>query len=534
VDEPGPTSGSSVLRSSAQISGITLLARIAGFARWIVLGFAVGTTYLGNVYQSANLIPNVVFELLAGGMLASIVVPTFVGEMAAGRERVNELASTLANALLLVSIPLVVAGVVFAEPLFRVLLAGAPDAVREQQVQLGAWFLRFFLPQVPLYLLGILMQGLLHAHRRFVWPALGPLLSSLTVIATYLVFRAMGTDASLDDRGLQMYVLAGGTTMGVFVLTFCQLPSLLRIGIRWRPRLDHRDPVVRKAVRAGLWGAVFVGLLQLMLLVVVALANRVEGGVVAFQIANAFFELPNAIVGLPVAIALFPALSEAFVRRDERQYARLLTDGWRLASFVALPAGVALYFIAPVASETLLGWSDIADPALVAATLRGLAIGVPPWVLMATIVRGFYARGATSRPALLNGLALGVVALVGIGGSIAWDSRGTDAMRLLGSSVGLGWWVAAIAGVLLLSRAARAWSLGSAVRSLLASAARAVVVGAAVWAAVRAVGEDEPVLALAAALGAGVVVAVVLGARSPELRKTLALAGRGMQTQTDS
>lgn len=520
-----------VMRAGVQISAITFVARLAGFARWVVLGYAVGTTFLGNVYQTANTIPNIVFELVAGGLLASVLVPTFVAELDAGTQRISEIASTLANALLLVSVPLALVGIAFARPMMSALLIGVSDpALRSQQAELGAWFLRFFLPQIPLYLLGIVMQGLLHAHRRFVWPAIGPLLSSLTVIATYVTFRALAPDAALGNvQRSHLAVLAGGTTLGVLVLTFCQLPSVLALGVRWRPVLRWRDPIVRRALRAGGWGAGYLGITQLILLVVVVLANRVEGGVVAFQIANAFFELPNALIGLPLALSLYPALSEAVHRRDEARYGRLLTSGWRVATFAGVPAAVGLFLLAPTASSVLLGWAPDVRPELVSATVRGLSIGVPAWVLLSIIVRALYARGATARPFVLNTMAFAAVAVVGIGGTAVTSARGDAAMRLIGHAISSAWWVAVVAGVVVVGTLARAWDVGSALRSLAADALRAAAMGAAVWGVLRVLRGNAPgAVVLLAGVVTGVAVVAALGWRSEDLRSALTmLRGRG-------
>jgi putative peptidoglycan lipid II flippase len=485
-------------------------------------------------------VPNVLFELIAGGMLASVLVPTFVGEQAKGRERTSEIASTLANALLLVSVPLVLIGVVFARPLMELRLVGVHDPdVRVRQVELGSWFLRFFLPQIPLYLLGIVMQGVLHAHRRFVVPALGPLLSSLTVIATYVAFRRMQPGADLRTvSDAQLWVLAGGTTLGVFVLTFSQLPSVLRLGVRWRAVLSWRDPTIRKALRAGGWGAGFLGLTQLILVVAVMLANRVEGGVVAFQIANAFFELPNALIGLPVAISLFPALSEAYVRRDESRFAELLSNGWRLVLFGALPAAVGLHLLSTPITEVLLGWAPDVRPALVAGALQGLAVGVPAWLVIGSLVRALYARAATARPFVMIAVAFAAVLVVGVGGSAVVFPSGVGpggvsvaAMRILGGAISSGWILAALAGVLLLARIAPAWSARAAAGVLAEAAAIAAVMGLAVWGVLRMLAGAPQVVRLAAGAAAGAVVVGAFALRSKDLRMSLASLGARQQTR---
>ena len=525
----------SVVRSTAQISSITFIARLAGFARWVLLGYAVGTTFLGNVYQTANTIPNIIFELVAGGMLASVLVPTFVRVKDEGTARVSEVASTLANVLLMISIPLVIIGIVFARQLMTASLVGVQDPVlKAKEIELGAWFLRFFLPQIPLYLLQILMQGLLHAHRKFIWPAMGPLLSSLTVITTYVTFRHLNPHASLDNAThSQLLLLAGGTTLGVVALTFCQYPSVHRLGIRWRPALLWRDPLVRQTFRTGGWGAGYLGVTQLILLVAaVLLANRVEGGVVAYQIANAFFELPNALMGLPLALSLYPALSEAFHRGDERRYGDLLSNGWRLLVFGAIPAAVGLFLLAPTAANVLLGWTHDVRPELVSSTLQGLAIGVPPWLLLGMLVRALYARGKTAWPVVMNGLAFAVVVAVGVGGTALLSPHSTSAMRLIGTAVGLGWCASAITGVIVLARLAHGWHITDALRTLLINVARGAAMGAVVWTVLRVVRGHAPgLIVLVAAVASGLVVVVGTALRSGEIRETLAFLGRGVQTQ---
>src|SRR5436309_2206008 len=164
-DSPQTMPEPSFLGTSARVSVVTGFARVAGFARWIVLGVAVGTTYLGNTYQTANWVPNIVFDLAAGGVLSAVFVPTFVRELAHGRERGLEVASALANTFLLASVPLVLGALAFAHPIMRALTAGVADpVVRAHEVARGAWFLYFFAPQIPLYVLAMVMTGVLHAH----------------------------------------------------------------------------------------------------------------------------------------------------------------------------------------------------------------------------------------------------------------------------------------------------------------------------------------------------------------------------------
>lgn len=502
---PATEDGSGFLRASARVSVVTGIARATGFARYIVLGLAVGTTYLGNTYETANWIPNIVFELVAGGVLSAVFVPTFVRELEHGRERANEIASSLANTFLLLCVPVVIVGALGARPIMRLMTAAVEDpAVRQAQIETGSWFLYVFLPQVPLYILAMVMTGVLHAHRRFMAPAAAPLFSSLVVIAAYLTFGSLGAGADLDSvTTLQRCVLAGGTTAGVFVLAFSQLPSLLRTGIRWRPVLGWSDPAVRKALRAGLAGAAYFAIAEIGLVITLLFANRVEGGVIAYRVAFAFFDLPRAVIGIPVAAVLLPTLAERVVRSDDEGYARVWSRGWRAALMFGAPAAAGLVVLAPVLSDAILSRAPSgAAPELVGATLRMLAIGVPAFVLVEPIIRSFFARHETSPPVVMNAVSVGLCAAVIIPWTLVVEPVGARALEVIGVGIAAGHWFGVIVGTLLLARRVHAWRVGDDIRAGAASLARAALMGAVVYGAVRII--DAP-------SEAGAVIGVVVG-----------------------
>ncbi|MGH2759216.1 MAG: murein biosynthesis integral membrane protein MurJ [Actinomycetota bacterium] len=515
--------GSGFLRMSARLSVVTGAARIAGFARYIVLGVAVGTTYLGNTYETANWVPNIVFELVAGGMLSAVFVPTFVRELDQGRERGNEIASALANTFLLLSVPVVLVGAVAARPIMHLLTVAVDDPViRAQQIETGSWFLYVFLPQIPLYVFAMVATGVLHAHRRFFAPAAAPLWSSLVVISAYLTFGALGAGADLGTvTPVQRYVLAGGTTAGVLVLALSQLPSLLRTGVRWRPVLGWSDPAVRRAMRAGLAGAAYFAITEIGLIVTLVFANRVEGGVVAFRVAFAFFDLPRALIGIPLAAVLLPALTERVVRSDGGGFAELWSKGWRAAMLLGAPAAAGLVALAPVLSDALLSRSPSgASPELVASTLRVLALGVPAFVLVEPLIRSFFARHETLPPVAMNAVTVGVCIAVVVPVTLAVTPRGPQALAIIGGGVAAGHWLGVAAGVVILARRVRTWRVGEDVRVAVANVVRAVVMGVAVFALVEWLGW-APEIEVVVGVGAGIAVYVILAARRGELWRTV-------------
>lgn len=520
---PATDEGPEFLRTSARVSVVTGIARVVGFARYIVLGLAVGTTYLGNTYETANWIPNIVFELAAGGVLSAVFVPTFVRELEHGRDRGIEIASSLANTFLLLSLPVVVAGAFAARPIMRIMTVAVEDpVVRAAQIETGSWFLYVFLPQVPLYVLAMVMTGVLHAHRRFIAPAAAPLFSSLVVISAYLMFASMGAGAELDTvTPAQRYILAGGTTAGVFVLAFSQLPSVIRTGFRWRPVLGWNDPAVRRALRAGLAGAAYFAISEVGLVLTLVFANRVQGGVVAYRVAFAFFDLPRALIGIPVAAVLLPALAERFARRDGQGFARFWSRGWQAALLLGAPAAAGLVALAPFLSEAILSRAPSgAAPELVGATLRVLALGVPAFVLVEPLIRSFFARHETTPPVVMNAISVGIAATVIVTLTLAVDPQGSRALEVIGLGTAAGHWLGVAVGAFLLARRVREWRAQSDFANGARSLARAAVMGVLVYVFVRWL-DVGPEMGSILGVVVGMAAYLLLTARGGELSRTV-------------
>jgi putative peptidoglycan lipid II flippase len=522
-DDPAASGEPGFLRTSARVSVVTGIARVAGFGRFIALGLAVGTTYLGNTYETANWVPNIVFELAAGGVLSAVFVPTFVRELEHGRERGMEIASSLANTFLLLTIPVVLVGAFAAHPIMRLLtIAVTNPAIRAKQIETGAWFLYVFLPQVPLYVFAMVMTGALHANRRFMAPALAPLFSSLVVIGAYITFGVLGAGAELGQVTFgQKAVLGFGTTAGVFVLAFSQLPSVLRLGMRWRPVLGWRDPAVRRALRAGAAGIGYFAGSEVLLVATLLLANRVQGGVVAYRVAFAFFELPKALIGLPVAAVLLPSLAERVVRKDAAGYARLVSQGWRVVLFVAAPAAAGLAVLAPTLSRALLSHAPSgAAPELVGSALRALALGIPAFVLVEPLIRAFFARHEPRSPVLMNTVTVAVFAALVFPLTLLLHPHGGRALEIIGLSNAVGQWVGVGVGVMILASRVPDWNVMDDLRSALWSLTRGAAMGAVVYAVVRFVNVGDEFATLFG-VGAGVVVYALLSLGTGEVQRTI-------------
>ena len=436
------TSGS-LSRGAAIITIATAVSRITGFVRVIVVAAAMGTTFLANTYQTANTAPNLIFELAAAGVLTSIFVLTFVEYLTRGRSDEGwgaANAMTSVGLVFLVGLAVVVA--LLAAPIMRLLTLGVDDPrLRTQEVALGARFLRLFAPQIVFYGAGMIMTAALHAHRRFALPAIAPIFNNVIVIGAYLAYLTSRGNRSpaLDDiTSAETMILGLGTTLGVVAMTLCLVPQLRSIGWRFRFTWEPHHEAVRRGARLGAWALGYAGGYQAGLIVVLALANRIEGGVAAYQWAYTFFYLPHALFGVPIFAVLFTAMSESAAREDLTEVAERLRDGLGMLAFILVPIATALFVLGGPLSRVILdhGAMGRADAALVGTVLAMFSLGLPAFSAFLVLTRAFYAMGETRIPALVNASAVAIASISGAVLFVLLDGRWQVPGLALGHTIG--------------------------------------------------------------------------------------------------
>jgi putative peptidoglycan lipid II flippase len=305
------------------IGVITVLARLVGFGRQVVFAHTVGTTCLGSAYTTANMVPNIIYDIVLGGALSVVVVPVLAGpaRAAAGADSVAaESARRISSALLtwtvLLLVPVSAALALAAHPIVTVLLSHSSGCPRSVMAGVGARMLIVFAPQVLLYGLAVVLYGILQSYRRFGAPALAPLLSSLVVIAAYAAFGSIGGEYVFGNRlpalpPLAEYLLSGGTTLGVLALVATAVVPARRLGLRLRPMVRFPPGVGRRVRRLAVAGVLTLVAQDASAAVVIVLANRYgsTGALVIYGFAWAVFLVPFAVLAVPIATSAFPALS---------------------------------------------------------------------------------------------------------------------------------------------------------------------------------------------------------------------------------
>jgi putative peptidoglycan lipid II flippase len=309
-----------IARGAGVFAGITMLARIFGLVRTLVFSQTVGATCLGTAYFTANQVPNLVYELVLGGSMASVMVPVLArsAERSAtdpdARTEVSQISSALLTWTVVILVPLTLIIVAAAEPIASLLNPVNPSAhcVRADLVATTASMLRVFAPQAVLYGLSVVLFGLLQAYRRFAGYALAPLVSSLVLITSYLAFASLSKGLPLGRLPVSaQLVLSVGATLGIAAMVLVGLVPTRRLHLRLRPTLRFPPGIAR---RAG--GLVIVGLAEMVVLeisgiAVIALANgRGEtGALVILGYASQVFYSLNAVLALSIIVSAFPVLS---------------------------------------------------------------------------------------------------------------------------------------------------------------------------------------------------------------------------------
>ncbi len=482
------------MKSAAVMSGGTLISRITGLLRVSVTLAALGLTAVSDTYNAANTTPNMIYELVLGGILTSVFVPLIVERLTSHRDW-SEAASRFLTLALVVLGGLAIASMIFARQIMGIYLAGvADDAQREQQIELGTTLLRWFMPQVVFYGIGAIAGGVLTAHRRFGAQMFAPVLNNLTVIATMGVLIAWNVEGLAPDElsDAQVTLMGLGTTLGIIAMTVALWPSLRRTGFRWRPRFDWGHESVRVLVRLGRWVLLYVAVNQLAYLILIRLNGRIgPGAYTAYSQAFILFSLPHAIIAVSIVTALMPGMAERWGQGRPGGVVELFSRGLRDTVVAMLPASLGLIVLAGPIVALFAGYGAIggAQGELLADTLAAFAVGLPFFSAFQLLTRTFYATGDSRTPAMVNI----VVAVVDLGVAVVL----AFVLDLGVPGLALGHAASYLAGaaVLLALLRGRLGSVdGAHIRStVLRASGAAVVCAAAAWGAAWAVAELLPV-----------------------------------------
>ena len=392
------------LRTSAVYVAVgTGVSRVTGLLRFVALAWALGQTTLADSYNLANTTPNMLYDIVLGGILSATFIPVFVDRLSNKSEReAFESISAVLTVSVVVLLGTTIAALVAAPFLIDALTVldthSGPDQLHrvllERQVATG--FLRWFVIQIAAYGLFALGAALLNTRRRFIAVAWAPIVNNVVCIGMLVWFGLWTSNgaslASVEDHRSQLVLLGLGTSLGVVLQGVALVPSLRRADLgllRWN--WNPRDDALRAVTRLGGWTFGFVLANQLALFVVTILAGSVAGSdpVSSYTYAYAFFQLPYGIVAVTVMSVVTPDLAERWSTGQRAAFLKRMTGGLRAVLALIIPSAVGMLLLARPAVALLLGvgHSTPAETATTGAALAMFALGLPGFCAYLYFVR---------------------------------------------------------------------------------------------------------------------------------------------------
>jgi putative peptidoglycan lipid II flippase len=424
-------------RDTIVVTACTLLSRLTGFVRVLVAAAVLSNGLLGDTYHAANTIPNLLFELVAGGVLQAFLVPSFVAARRSGGDEELGRSAGVVLGVLLVALSAVAALMMALSPLITHVLtsAGTDAAVIADERAVMTPMLLVFIPQIVFYGMGMVTTAALAARGRFAAAALAPAVNNIVVITCYLLYRAsrQGQEASLDLDSTQFLLVAGGTTLAVIAFTAVPGIVLRSQGVRWRPRWRPHDRLVGDLRASVGWAMLSIVGTLVPTAAAIVLGYRVEGGVAVFTMTFAFFVLPHALIAVPVATTSAPRIADAWQRGDRERTGALIERSARVIVPLLSLAGAAMVALSwPVARvASSFGQAASQGVAPIAHALAMFGLGLLGYGMSFTMTRVLFSLSDVKRASLLVAAAaiLGVFAMT-IASVVMADSDRAAALAL--------------------------------------------------------------------------------------------------------
>lgn len=372
----------------------TTLSRITGFIRTAALASLLGLTQqsMADSFNLANITPNMVYDLVLGGIISSLFIPIFVEYLSTkGEEEAWNVANSMFNITLVlltvVSILLCLgAGALIKAQTF--LASG-----REQMVEDAIFLLRFFIFEIIFYGVCSIYTGILNSFKHFTIPAFAPIANNLIVTASVVVYHFYPS----------RYVLGIGATLGVVAMAMIQLPWVYRTGFKHKLVADFKHEAIRKLARLAGPVTGYVVINQIGLWVVNILAAQVKGGISAYQYAHIFFQLPYGVLSVSINTALFPTLAKDWVEGNIKKIVNSVSLGIRTTAFVIIPSSVIYAILATPIIRLLLQHLHFGaeDTKMLASVLFYFVLGLIFFCIFMLALKVFYAMQDTKTPMLV-------------------------------------------------------------------------------------------------------------------------------------
>lgn len=403
----------SATRSSASMAVGTLASRILGFLKGIVLGYAIAGTTVGNIFEGANNLPNLIFLMVAGGVFNAVLIPQ-IAKASKHPDKGSDFISRLLTLGVMGLLVLTGLVVVFVTPIM-----GLSTSFTGQQLELAITFGLFLLPQIFFYGLFSLLGQVLNAHNSFKAYAWAPVVNNVVVIGGLLVFIAVAGGNASNPHSVenwtmtQTWLLAGTATLGIVVQSAVLLIPVHRLGLNLRPRFGVRGTGLGATAKVAIWtmGTMIIGNLSFIIILRVAtIPSGGDGvpepgstipGLYALNRATELYIMPHSIIALSIATVMFTAMAHAAANKDLSGLRSSLAAALSNTGLATVFAAVALVVLSGPFGM-LFGGGNETPARHIAITLTILAIGAPFYSINFILNRVFYAQENARTPFIIQ------------------------------------------------------------------------------------------------------------------------------------
>ncbi|MEQ1872257.1 MAG: lipid II flippase MurJ [Ilumatobacteraceae bacterium] len=418
-------------RDTLTVTVCTLIARVSGFGRVMAVAAVMGNGVLADVYLTANMIPNLLFELVALGVLQAVLVPSFVAARREGGDAALSAAARATSGVIVGVLSLVaLIGLATAPLVARLLVASEPSAaVASEKLDVMVPMVLVFVPQIIFYGVVTVLSAALHAKGRFIAAALAPAVNNVIVIVACVLFRANrdGRVADLELTAWQFALIAGGTTIGVLLFSLTPAFALRRAGVQWWPQWRPKHPAVVSMKRSFRWATLSIVGTLVPTAAALVIGNGAAGGVAVFVYAFAFFVLPHALIAVTIATTLVPRVADAWQSERHDEVRAAIDGAVRLAVPLLVLAGAGMAALSWPVTRLLAGVGQAASQGFgpIAHTLAAFGPGLIGYGIAFVMIRVLFALDDVRRSSLLmiSGALTGVGVMALAAHLMAADER---------------------------------------------------------------------------------------------------------------
>lgn len=416
-------SDGNLARASAWMALGTIVSRITGLLRSLVLLAVVGSALNGSIFNVANSIPNSLYILVAGGIFNVVLVPQLVRAMKNDPDGGDAYANRIITLGLLVLGAATVV-LMIAVPLLLRLLFGAELFTDEftRQRESAALLMLLCMPQVFFYGAFVLVGQILNSRQRFgpmMWAPIVNNLVALGVLGAYAIVFGVAAPGAADGFSTgEAWLLGLGSTAGIAVQALVLVPYLRQVGFSYRPRFDFRGVGLGKTARLGAWTLAFIVVNQISYFVIVRLASGadIEGakrgessaGQVVYDVGFLISQVPHGVITVSLATAIIPTLAALAADRDFGRMRLELGRTLRLALMLIAPIGVAIACLGLPIASVLAGFGAArGNTEAIGTTISAFALALVMFSLHYVVLRGFYALEDTRTPFWIQAVIAG-------------------------------------------------------------------------------------------------------------------------------